>query len=152
MNEREKFENWLNSKYADFNTFDLGFNKSTDCYNHMPTQARWEAWQAAKADAVPEGFVLVEKSKLEHWYLDESEGMWWEHDGIDAMLCDLEIGEVVPLQHREFIIAKEATLYVAKVWDDKNQNVDCWQTFEKEEDAQKVAAYCRAKCDSLGEE
>lgn len=33
----------------------------------------WDAWQAAKAQAVPEGFVLVEKSKIRTWYQDDDE-------------------------------------------------------------------------------
>lgn len=32
----------------------------------------WSAWQA-KAQAVPEGFVLVEKSKIRTWYQDDDE-------------------------------------------------------------------------------
>ena len=48
-----------------------------------------------KANAsVPEGFVLVEKKNTEDWYLDEFEGMWFDHDGIDGGLCELDIGEV----------------------------------------------------------
>ena len=32
-----------------------------------------EQWKAAKAQAVPEGFVLVEKSKIRTWYQDDDE-------------------------------------------------------------------------------
>ncbi|MFX7021371.1 hypothetical protein ABTI29_21070, partial [Acinetobacter baumannii] len=38
--------------------------------------------EKAKAKAVPEGYVLVEKKNTEDWYLDEDEGMWFDHDGI----------------------------------------------------------------------
>lgn len=33
----------------------------------------WSAWKEAKAQAVPEGFVLVEKSKIRTWYQDDDE-------------------------------------------------------------------------------
>lgn len=56
MTERELFIDWMNSKYSDFNTFDIAFNESENCFNHMPTQARWEAWQAATQR---EGFRFV---------------------------------------------------------------------------------------------
>lgn len=33
----------------------------------------WFFWQAAKAQAVPEGFVLIEESKVKIWYQDDNE-------------------------------------------------------------------------------
>lgn len=56
--EREAFEAWFESRYdANFMQFalDLGF------YVDKHTQTCWEAWQAAKAQAVPEGYVLMPK-------------------------------------------------------------------------------------------
>lgn len=47
--ERELFLEWLNNKYSDFNTFDITFNEIENCFNHMPTQARWEAWCASSS-------------------------------------------------------------------------------------------------------
>ena len=58
--EREAFEAWFESRYdAHFMQFALDL----DFYVDKHTQTCWEAWQA-KAQAVPEGFVLVEKAKL----------------------------------------------------------------------------------------
>jgi len=37
------------------------------------THDLWKELQAAKAQAVPEGFVLVEKSKIRTWYQDDDE-------------------------------------------------------------------------------
>ena len=56
--EREAFESWFESRYdAHFMQFALDL----DMYVDKHTQTCWEAWQAAKAQAVPEGFVLVPK-------------------------------------------------------------------------------------------
>ena len=59
--EKEAFEAWFESRYdAHFMQFALDL----DFYVDKHTQTCWEAWQAAKAQAVPEGFVLVEKKDL----------------------------------------------------------------------------------------
>ena len=116
-------------------------------YVHLMNQ-RWYAWLAcakSKAQAVPEGFVLVEKKNTEDWYLDDCEGMWWNHDGIDGSLCELDIGEVQAVEHKEYLITENNTLYATRVWDDANDQVDCWQFFKTKEEAEKAAAYCKAK-------
>ncbi|WP_180008288.1 hypothetical protein [Acinetobacter sp. YH12238] len=54
--EREAFESWFESRYdAHFMQFALDL----DMYVDKHTQTCWEAWQAAKAQAVPEGFAVV---------------------------------------------------------------------------------------------
>ena len=59
-NERKAFEAWFESRYdAHFMQFALDL----DLYVDKHTQTCWEAWQA-KAQAVPEGFVLVDKHQL----------------------------------------------------------------------------------------
>lgn len=53
---REAFEAWFESRYdAHFMQFALDL----DMYVDKHTQTSWEAWQAAKAQAVPDGFVVV---------------------------------------------------------------------------------------------
>ena len=53
---REAFEAWFESRYdANFMQFALDL----DFYVDKHTQTSWEAWQAAKARAVPEWFVVV---------------------------------------------------------------------------------------------
>ena len=103
-----------------------------------------DAWQAAKAH-VPEGFVLVEKKNTEDWYLDDFEGMYWDHDGIDGSLCELDIGQVQAVEHKEYLITESNTLYATKTWDDANDQVDYWQFFKTKEEAEKAAAYCKTK-------
>ena len=90
-------------------------------------------------------FVLVEKKNTEDWYLGDSEGMWWDRDGIDGSLCELDIGEVQAVEHKEYLITENNTLYAAKAWDDANDQVDYWQFFKTKEEAEKAAAYCKTK-------
>ena len=53
---REAFEAWFESRYdAHFMQFALDL----DMYVDKHTQTCWEAWQAAKAQAIPDGFVLM---------------------------------------------------------------------------------------------
>ena len=53
---REAFEAWFESRYdANFMQFALDL----DMYVDKHTQTSWEAWQAAKAQAVHDGFVVV---------------------------------------------------------------------------------------------
>ena len=49
--EREAFEAWLKS---------LNENGRTTYFLGQESTVAWEAWQAAKAQAVPEGFVSIE--------------------------------------------------------------------------------------------
>ena len=59
--EREAFEAWFESRYdAHFMQFALDL----DMYVDKHTQTSWEAWQAAKAQAVPDGFVVVSQKDL----------------------------------------------------------------------------------------
>ena len=51
--EREVFEAWVGSNGRSIERFSDGSYKS------MTLDKEWEAWQAAKAQAVPEGFVLI---------------------------------------------------------------------------------------------
>ncbi len=107
--------------------------------------SRWDAWlrcakhrdaelEKAKAQAVPEN--------TEDWYLDEDEGLWLDHDGIDGTLCELGIGEVKPVKHKEYLITQSNTLYAARVWDSDDDHI-AWKLFESEESALEAAAYCK---------
>lgn len=109
----------------------------------------WAMWKKAinfsKQQSIPEGFVLVDKSHTEDWYLDDHEGMWWERDGIDSSLCDLDPGEVQAVEHKEYLITESNTLYAAKVWDESNDQVGFWEFFKTKDEADKAATYCKAK-------
>ena len=141
IQEKEAFKAWFKKEY-------LGIDNLANQGDEGAITRRdyaYVGWQAAKAQAVPEGFVLVEKKNTEDWYLDDCEGMWWDHDGIDGSLCELDIGEVQAVEHKEYLITENNTLYATRVWDDANDQVDCWQFFKTKEEAEKAAAYCKAK-------
>ena len=99
-------------------------------------------WQAAKAQAIPEGFVVVPRKSIEHWYLDEGECLWMDEP--DNWLCDMDVGDVQEVEHKEYIVTESNTLYATKVWDGKNQNVSSWEFFNSKDDAEKAAEYCNA--------
>lgn len=59
--ERQAFEAWVGSNGRSIERFSDGSYKS------MTLDKEWEAWQAAKAQAVPEGFVLISAEQLSQW-------------------------------------------------------------------------------------
>ena len=70
--EKEAFEAWFESRYgAHFMQFALDL----DFYVDKHTQTCWEAWQAAKAQAVPEGFVILKASDVREILSNASDAM-----------------------------------------------------------------------------
>lgn len=100
--------------------------------------------QAAKAHEAEKlkGWVVVPKDQTEDWYLDDNANMWITEP--DEWLCDLYVGEVQSVEHKEYLITKSDTLYAAIVWDDENQDSGTWEFFKTEEEAEKAAAHCKA--------
>lgn len=94
--------------------------------------------------AVPDTHVLVEKKNTEDWYLDEDECMWFDHDGIDNSLCDLDAGQVQAIKHKEYLITESNTLFATKVWDEANEQIGSWDFFKTKEEAEKAATHCKA--------
>ena len=101
----------------------------------------WCTWQAAKAQAVPEGFVLVPVKEIKEWYLDESENIYREDPD---WLCDILIGDVVEVEHRVSYELDQDPVFAAIQWDDKNGDVGYYEIFKSKAEAEKVAAHCKA--------
>ena len=101
----------------------------------------WSAWQAATAQAVPEGFVLVPVKEIKTWYLDDSENIYREDPD---WLCDISIGEVVEVEHRVSYEFDQDPVFAAIQWDEKNSDVGYYETFKSKAEAEKVAAHCKA--------
>ena len=97
--------------------------------------------QAAKAQAVPEGFVLVPVKEIKTWYLDDSENIYREDPD---WLCDISIGEVVEVEHRVSYEFDQDPVFAAIQWDEKNSDVGYYETFKSKAEAEKVAAHCKA--------
>lgn len=57
--EREAFDQYFKEKYQEFHN--EVFDENGDDRAIIGYSFAWSAWQAAKAQAVPEGFVLVPK-------------------------------------------------------------------------------------------
>lgn len=70
------------------------------------TQARqlWDFWQAAKAQAVPEGFVEKTESNTHHYFKLKDWDEWTCIDGIkDAITSDHDINAIVEVECLEVI-------------------------------------------------
>ena len=101
----------------------------------------WSAWQAATAQVVPEGFVLVPVKEIKTWYLDDSEGIYREDP---EWLCDIPVGEVVEVEHRVSYELDQDPVFAAIQWDEENSDVGYYETFKSKVEAEKVAAHCKA--------
>lgn len=143
--ERKAFEERFQHLDLDF-VDDLGYCESE-------TQIAWASWCAAKAHeaeklkgcvVVPDTHMLIEKKDIENWYLDESEYMWFEADGIDGYLEDIDIGEVIEVQRKEYVVTNNNPVFAAKPWDDNGNCADTWEFFESKDEAEKAAAHCKA--------
>lgn len=70
--EREAFEEWVNSEFNDHNWYLESkdhrnlhqYREELNDYWQYEETLLWSAWQAAKAQAVHDGFVLVEKNLI----------------------------------------------------------------------------------------
>lgn len=102
------------------------------------TRQMWSMWQAAKA--IPDGFVLVPKSEIGHYYYDENEGVYIDEP--DCFLSDIDTGDVQEVMRRDYFDLP--SMFATKVWDDESNEVGCWEFFKTEEDAEKAASYCKA--------
>ncbi len=94
--EREAFEAWFESRYgAHFMQFALYL----DFYVDKHTQTCWEAWQAAKAQAVPDGFVLVPKENISCYWQDndEPENFCSNESDFNCLGDCIDLGEIMEI-------------------------------------------------------
>ena len=144
--EREAFEAWYRKEYDNTVIDDSEFSEILDEYESNyywvdELNQSWKAWQAAKAQAVPEGFVLVPVKEIKTWYLDDSEGIYREDP---EWLCDIPVGEVVEVEHRVSYELDQDPVFAAIQWDEENSDVGYYETFKSKVEAEKVAAHCKA--------
>ena len=133
--ERKAFEAWHESEYGEHVTWANGAPVS-----HIHDD-RWQGWLAAKAQAAPEGFVLVPVKEIKTWYLDDSENIYREDPD---WLCDIPIGEILEVEHRVSYELDQDPVFAAIQWDEANGDVGYYETFKSKEEAEKVAAHCKA--------
>lgn len=151
---QEKFEDLLLAN-PDFDESLLGKDEE-GCYldsdiQHMysmfeaGTEVR-EQWQSAKAQAVPEGFVLVEKSKVRTWYQDddEPENFCNSESDLDCLGDCLDDDDIIAVNIHES--AHISTRKVFGVWK-SNSPTDIQSKFilvDSHEEAEKIVASNKA--------
>lgn len=73
-------------------------------YVSSKAQMGWQMWQAAKAQAVPEGFVKKTESNTHHYFKLKDWDEWTCIDGIkDAITSDHDINAIVEVECLEVI-------------------------------------------------
>lgn len=104
----------------------------------------WSMWLRAKSDAkaqsVPEGFVLAPVDEVKTWYLDDDESIYREDPD---WLCNTPVGEVVEVERRISYELDQASVFAAITWDEDNQDVGYYETFATKDEAEKAAAHCK---------
>ena len=101
----------------------------------------WSAWKEAKAQVVPEGFVLAPVEEVKTWYLDDDESIYREDPD---WLCNTPVGEVVEVGRRISYELDQAPVFAAITWDEDNQDIGYYETFATKDEAEKAAAHCKA--------
>ena len=95
--EREAFEAWFKS---------LNENGRTTYFLGQESTVAWEAWQAAKAQAVPEGFVAVAKELpekiAEKMAIDRIDKPIHENDPVWSEIAEESYKNQVKLKKWEF--------------------------------------------------
>lgn len=114
-------------------------SQGIDLLSHFNTE--WETWQAAKAQAVPEGFILVPKADLESWHLwdGDSDNMYRDHYS-ESICDDVELGAVFEIDAK--MAFKVGPIYVVPIYSDSDDFE--YEEFESEELANKAAAENKA--------
>ena len=98
--EREAFE-----KHASkFFTTNEAFENDGENYVYDEVKFMWDCWLAAKAQAVPEGFVEKTESNTRHYFKLKDWDEWTCIDGIkDAITSDHDINAIVEVECLEVI-------------------------------------------------
>ena len=85
---------------------EVGFFESNRLADWFVSQINfgWRVWQAAKAQAVPEGFVEKTESNTHHYFKLKDWDEWTCIDGIkDAITSDYDINAIVEVECLEVI-------------------------------------------------
>ncbi len=103
--EREAFERFKAKQIGiDYETLKKDLD---DCEKRFPNnryagwnfKSDWELWQAAKAQAVPEGFVLVPKENISCYWQDndEPENFCSNESDFDCLGDCIDLGEIMEI-------------------------------------------------------
>ena len=96
--EREAFESWATDKFpiAGLGQFEKHNNGT---YLHRSIRNMYEAWQAAKAQAIPEGFVLMPTENIFCYWQDddEPENFCSNESDFDCLGDCIDLGEIMEI-------------------------------------------------------
>jgi len=93
--DREAFEAWYCRNHTGLKQSDLAKFRTPSGYcfsDPLKINISWEAWQAAKAQAVPKGFVVVSKNELKMELCSIRDLNNGEHSNsiIEDCVCNIE--------------------------------------------------------------
>ena len=96
--EREAFENW-HIRNMDINSDFEKISEQDSPYMDEHVNNSWLTWQAAKAQAVPEGFVLVPKENISCYWQDgdEPENFCSNESDFDCLGDCIDLGEIMEI-------------------------------------------------------
>lgn len=97
IQEKKAFENHLKKMgKTDNETFS---KNEDDSYQMDIIHFGWKIWQAAKAQAVPEGFVLVQKENISCYWQDndEPENFCSNESDFDCLGDCIDLGEIMEI-------------------------------------------------------
>ena len=103
--ERESFQKFCEENF-DFERHEQTyFDEQTQCYENdigedtESINMAWATWQAAKAQAVPEGFVLVPKENISCYWQDndEPENFSSNESDFDCLGDCIDLGEIMEI-------------------------------------------------------
>ena len=103
--ERESFQKFCEENF-DFERHEQTyFDEQTQCYENdigedtESINMAWATWQAAKAQAVPEGFVLVPKENISCYWQDndEPENFCSNESDFDCLGDCIDLGEIMEI-------------------------------------------------------
>lgn len=147
--EREAFENWAKN-----NGYHVAKNPVSGIYLSLVCNDAWKAWQAAKASAVPDGYVLVEKSKIHTWYQDgdEPENIASNESDIECLGDCLDRDEIMEVNVYESAHISKKTVF--GVWK-SNSPTDIESNFilvDTYEEAEEILAANEAMIEAAQEQ
>ena len=96
--EREAFEAYMAEKYKNLMDRRQCLNNGGG-YMAWDMNVAWQVWQAAKAQAVPEGFVLVPKENISCYWQDndEPENFCSNESDFDCLGDCIDLGEIMEI-------------------------------------------------------
>ncbi len=97
IQEKKVFDAYFKEKYPEL--YKDVFDEDGDDRAIIGYSFAWSAWQAAKAQAVPEGFVLVPKENISCYWQDndEPENFCSNESDFDCLGDCIDLGEIMEI-------------------------------------------------------